>query len=366
MKRLAFIILCLLAMAILPQSAVAFTVTPKNVPSIDLRSNEKVTLAFEVKFASFSSKHDLMITSELKNQECTAQTYNTELQRYVDVQLDKDRSGNWIAYGWVLPSDSSFTLQISLKGTVPDITVTRNITLFMLSETSGGVTVSGGEYKLEKRVVNPAEISTQITGVRSQLQQLKNNISVTAAKGANVTEAQKKYSEAESALTRADSLKTTNFGEAQTQLENARTAITSGQSLLEKATVLNEMEKVEMTMAQVNEMITYFKENRSISVTDSRLVAITNKYDLASRSLSSANNLISTGAYAAAGSDVQQASRFADEAMNLSQSLREEIGEGGLPISINPLYIIAGVIIVVIAIGGYFAYQKFFRWDELG
>lgn len=351
-------------LAFLVNPAVAFTVTPKSVPSADLRSSDKVTLVFEAKFSSFSTKHDLIISSDLKDQELVFQRYDIEFQRYVDVQVDKDRSGNWIVYGWVLP-DNAFTSQITLKGTVPETTVTKNITLFMLTETSGGATVSGGEYKLERRVINPAEIATQISGARTELQQLKNSIAVVAATGANITEAQAKYTEAENALNRADSLKATNFAEAQTQVDRAKSAISAGEALLEKATVLHEMGKVEETMSRVNGMIDYFKVNRSVSVTDARLVAITNKYDLASQSLSSANDLVQTGAYTSARTKVQQAEGFANEALNLSLSLKEELGEGGLP-TINPLFILAGVIIVIIAIAGYFVYQKFFRWDELG
>lgn len=366
MKSLSLLFLFILGACLLVPFTSAFTVTPKNVPTGDLRSNEQVTIVLEVRFASFSTNHNLEIFSNLKDQNLSVERYDPVVDVYHKLTVEQQSATNWLIMGWILPTDSSFSLRMTMSGVVPTVTTTQNITLLMLSETSAGITVSGGEYKLERRVVNPAEISTQITNVRSELAQLKNNISVTAAEGANVTEAQKKYAEAETALNRADSLKTTNFGEAQTQLENARAAISAGQSLLEKAIVLYEMGKVDTTMGQVSEMITYFKVNRSISTTDSRIVAITNKYDLASQSLSSANDLIGTGAYMAARSKVQQASGFADEAMNLSVALREEIGEGGFSIGINPLFIVAGIVIIIIAIGGYFAYKKFFRWDELG
>lgn len=366
MRGVVKILLCMLVFAALLHGANAFTIKPKTVPTTDLRSNDPIQLQFDVSFASFSSTHDIKISSELNNQDCVVQIYSTEFQRYVDLQVDRDRAGDWVVYGWVLPSESSFTIQITLKGTVPQITATRNITLFYLTETAGGATVSGGEYRLERRVVNPQEIAAQVTGLKAELSGLKSNISAAAAGGANTTEAQAKYSEAETAVNRADSLKSSNFNEALSQLDKARSAISAAYSLIEKAKAQYEIEKVRRTMEEVSGMLTYFRENRSVGMTDSRYVAIVNKYDLASQSLSSANDMVTSGAYIQAQTKAREAGSFANESLNLSQAFREELGEGGLPISINPVFVVIVLVLIVAGIAGYLVYKKHFRWDELG
>jgi hypothetical protein len=246
-------------------------------------------------------------------------------------------------------------------------TASGNVTLLQIRELSGESVVSGSEYKIERSVVNPAEITSLITSARTELQSYKDTIATQGGLGVDITAASSKATEADNALAAADSLKSSSFSQASAKITTARTAIQDGYKLLDKAGAQFEINQVEQTMTQVESMVTYFTTNRSISQTDSRLIAITNKYDMASQSISSANDLVSSGNFLNGKAKAIEAARYADEAYNLSVALKTELGEGGFGLpGINPLFLVLGIGIIVIGVAGYFAYRKFFHWDELG
>jgi hypothetical protein len=350
------------------QTASAFSVKEVNIPKADLKSNDNVKVELEMSLVSVTSSHDFQFASDLTGTICVVDRYNDEASQYETLQLDRDRSGNWILLGWILPTqDSSLVLRVTFTGKVPETSSTTNITLLRISELAAGSTVAGGEYILERPVANPQEITATISSVRTDLQKLKQTITTQAGAGVDTSPAASKATEAENALNKADSLKSTSFSQAQAQITSARTAIESGYSLLDKAGAQAEIDTVEKTMAEVEDMISYFTNNRSISQTDTRIVAITNKYDLASQSLSSANDMVNTGNYLGGKAKAVEASKYANDAFNLSTSMKAEIGEGGLPLpGINPLFLVVGIIVVVIGVAGYYAYRRFFHWDELG
>ncbi|MDD1672750.1 MAG: hypothetical protein LUO82_07100, partial [Methanomicrobiales archaeon] len=338
MRKLLVIVMCLVVVGALIQTTSAFSVRQVTVPKTDLKAYDPVKIELEMSFVGLSASHDIQFASDLKNTTCVVQTYNEEIQQYSDIQIDRDRVGNWILYGWVLPSDTSIILKVDFEGTVPAVSSSQNITLLHITEQAGGTTVLGGEYIIERKIINPLEIADQITRVRADSQYLKQNITAIAATGADTSAALAKFNDAQNALNKADSAKSSNITQAQNQLDTASTAITDGYSLLEKAGAQYEIKNVEQTLSQVESKIEYFTVNRSISKTDSRVLAITNKYDLASQSISSANDMIKSGNYIGAKGKAIEAGRYADEAQNLSLAFQKEIGEGGFGLSgINPL-----------------------------
>jgi hypothetical protein len=358
-------ILCLGLLIASVQAASAFTVKEINVPKTDLKANDNVNLELEMSVSGFSSSHDFQISGDLTGTSCVVSSYNEEITQYENVLVDQDRAGNWILLGWVLPTHSSFVLKITYSGKVP-ATSSRNVTLVRISELSAGAVV-GTPYVLERQMVNPQEVTSQITSVRSDLQALKQTITTKAGQGVDTSEASAKANEADSALAKADSLKSSSFSQALTQIDLARTAITNGYTLIDKAEAQQEIDQVEETMSEVESMVTYFTVNRSISQTDSRLIAITTKYDLASQSISTANDLVAAGNYLNGRAKAAEASKYANDAYNLSEVLKKEIGEGGISLpGINPLFLVIGIGVIAIGVVGYFAYRKFFHWDELG
>jgi hypothetical protein len=365
MKKWMKWILCLGVLLFCVQASSALTVKELNVPKTDLKPNDNVNLELQISAASFSNDHDIQITSHLTGISCVVTTYDEEFKRDVEVQVIQERTGNMMLYGWVLPPKSSFTLKVTFNGKVPADYTGQNISLIQISELSSGSLV-GTPYKLERRLVNPQEIASQITNVRTDLQTFKQTIVSQASSGIDTSQASAKAVEAENALNKADSLKSTSFSQAITQIDTARTAIRDGNNLLEKAGAEYEINQVEQTMAEVESMVSYFTVNRSVSQTDSRLVAITNKYDLASQTISSANDLVSSGNYLNGKAKAAEAAKYANDAYDLSTALKTELGEGiGLP-GINPMFLILGLGVIVIGVVGYFAYRKFYHWDELG
>ena len=367
MKEWIKVILCMGLLACCIQAASAFSVKEISVPKADLKANDHVQMELEISIVALASSHDFQFSSDLKDTTCVVETYDEEINEYTNIQVDQDPSGRWLVMGWLLPSDRSFVLKVTFSGTVPEITSTENITMLRISELATGATIAGGEYKIERRVINPADVTSQIASVRVDLQTLRQTINTQAGLGIDTSPANGKLNEAENALTKADSLTSTSFSQALTQLDTAHTAIKDGYSLLDKSAAQYEIDQVKGTMSKVESLVTYFTVNRSISRTDARLIAITSKYDLASQSLSSANDMVSGGNYLGGKAKAVEASQYADDAYNLSTSMKADIGEGGFGLpGINPLFLALGIGVIVIGVVGYFAYRKFFHWDELG
>ncbi|MDD1677829.1 MAG: hypothetical protein LUO93_01425 [Methanomicrobiales archaeon] len=360
-------LLCLMVLFFCVQAASAFTVKQISVPKTDLRANDNVKVELEISMGTFTATHDLQFSSDLNSTVLIAEMYNDETKQYDPIQVTQDRSGKWFILGWLLPSDRSFIVRISFSGTVPSAVTGGNLSVVSISELSGGAVVSGSEYKLERQVINPQEVTSQMTSVRADLQTFKQTIVTQGSTGVDTSAASGKVTEAENALTKADSLKSTSYSQAIVQLDAARNAIKDGYILLDKAGAQHEIDQVEQTMSQVESMVTYFTVNRSISQTDSRLVAITNKYDLASQSISSAHDMVNAGNYLNGKAKALEAAKYANDAYNLSTTMKTELGEGGIALpGINPMFLVLGIGVIAIGVVGYFAYRKFFHWDELG
>jgi hypothetical protein len=367
MKQWMKWILCLVVLLFCVQAALAYTVKVTSAPSTDLKANDNVKVDLEISISSFTSTHFLQFSSDLTGTNCVAQRYHGDTGQYESLQVQQDRTGKWMLLGWLLQSEDSYTLQVTFTGKVPSTISSANVTVLRIQELSGESVISGSEFKIERPVVNPQEITSQIASVRTELQTFKDTITTQGGSGVDITAASGKAKDAENALAAADSLKSSSFSQAAAKITTARTAIQDGYTLLDKAGAQYEINKVEQTMTQVESMVTYFTNNRSISQTDSRMVAITNKYDLASQSLSSANDLVAEGNFLNGKAKAIEASKYADDAYNLSTALKTELGEGGIGLpGINPLFLALGIGVIVLGAVGYFAYRKYFRWDELG
>jgi hypothetical protein len=129
------------------------------------------------------------------------------------------------------------------------------------------------------------------------------------------------------------------------------------------------IQQADTMINSVNGLITEFKVNRSLKESDTRLVPIINKYDLAARTLSSAKNLYEQKSYAAVRSDTSQSLAYATEAWNLSLDLKTELDKGfslpGLPNlgALLPFLLVAAVILIIV---GVIVYRRKMHWDELG
>lgn len=356
--------MCLVLIAALIQASSALSKSGEKVtPSGDLKVNDAVSVSVTISIPRDYS-YNLEFTSNLKNQQLTL-IRPGEGNTTSTIQPIPGRMGTWSLPQWILSDKQSYQIQVSFKGTVDNLSAGKTITLLKIAELEGDIVVS--EYKIERNVINPAEIASSITAVKTDAAKLLQSITTLSTQNISTTAARAKYDEAMNLLNQADSAKTSNISKAQTLLTSAKTAITDGSKLLEKAVVQKEIDSVEAIMDQVDTQITYFKVNRSMSATDPRLLGITGKYDAASTSLAMAKTSLNGGNDAMATTQAADAKVKAQEALNIATNLRKEIGEGGFSLpGINLTYVLIGAGIVVIGVVGFLVYRKFFRWDELG
>lgn len=358
-------ILCLVLIAALIQASSALTKTGEKVtPSGDLKVNDAVSVSLAISIPR-DYEFDLEFSSDLKKQQLTVTRAVEGSNNTITLQAIQKPMGDWSIPAWLLSDKSSYQIQVSFKGTVDNASTGRTIKVLRIAEMDGSTIIS--EYKIERNVINPAEITSSITSAKTDAAKLLQSITTFSAQNISTSAARAKYDEAMNLLNQADAAKTSNFSKAQSLLTSAKTAITDGTKLLDKAVVQKDIDNVNVIMEQVVEQITYFKVNRSLSTTDSRLLGITSKYDAASTSLSMAKTSLNGGNNAMATTQAADAKIKAQEALDLAANLRKEIGEGGFALpGVNPMYLLIGVGIVVIGVAGFLVYRKFFRWDELG
>lgn len=364
MRAIVKWILCLVLIAALIQASSALTKTGEKVtPSGDLKVNDEVSVSLTLSI-SREYEFDLEFSSDLKKQQLTV-TRPGEGNNTLTLQVIQSPMSVWSVPAWLLSDKSSYQIQVSFKGTVDTASTGRTIKVLRIAEMDGSTIIS--EYKIERNVINPAEITSSITAAKTDATKLLQSITTYSAQNISTSAARAKYDEAMNLLNQADAAKTSDFSKAQTLLTSAKTAITDGTKLLEKAVVQKDIDNVEIIMDQIVANVTYFTNNRSLSTTDSRLLGITSKYDAASTSLSMAKTSLNGGNTAMATTQAADAKVKAEEALNLAANLRKEIGEGGFALpGVNPMYLLIGGGIVVIGVAGFLVYRKFFRWDELG
>jgi hypothetical protein len=89
----------------------------------------------------------------------------------------------------------------------------------------------------------------------------------------------------------------------------------------------------------------------------------------AAQAITSAKDSFTSGSYDTARTKASDGNNLANQALNLSLTLKEELGKGfqlpGLPDlgALLPFFIIAAVVLII---AGIIIYRKKTHWDELG
>jgi hypothetical protein len=119
----------------------------------------------------------------------------------------------------------------------------------------------------------------------------------------------------------------------------------------------------------VDGLLKEFTVNRSLKATDPRLGPIITKRDLGARSISDASDQFGAGSYDSARIKANDGLGLANEAWNLSLTLKDELDRGfslpGLP-DLGGLLPFLAIAAIVLIIAGVIIYRKKTRWDELG
>jgi hypothetical protein len=267
--------------------------------------------------------------------------------------------------GWLLsyPEDMSVSVLFTLDGVVPD--TSGALTAIRIREIDEDSEVVGTEYVKTVTVINPAEIAAQIAAVESNLAALKTSIDQRAAAGISVGDAQTYYTAAFNAISSAKSA----TGDVTQYLNTAMSNINEANTALDRAYSQQSIDQTQQIIDSVIGLYNEFTVNRSLKISDPRLVPITQKRDFAISTLSGAKDDQAAGSYASARAKAVEAGVQAQEAWNLSLDLKTELESGffSFNFDLSGILLPLGLILIIVAgVGGVFYWKKYRSWDELG
>ena len=337
-------------------------------PTGDLTAGTNVSVSFKIDMTpsgsdTFPKGDTLQIFTDLNNAKWTV----TMIRDGVEHPVPQEFGRSVYLSGWVLsyPASVQESLRVSLEGSVPSVTRSMNRTIVLVQELDGNnAVIPASIVTRERLIINPTDM-TQNIGVReSDLRIYRTHIDARAQMGINTTAAEQKYS---AALAAIQSAKNADFATAQTSLNTATGLMDEGEKLLDKAWAEKELENAQAPITKTNELITYFRVNKSIT-SDPRLAIVIAKKESADQYLSSARDLHYTGNYAFSRVKAQEAYEKGNESLNEAISFRLALtksgGGGGVSWLNTTTLVIAGVIVVIIAIAGYMLLRKKNRWED--
>jgi hypothetical protein len=266
--------------------------------------------------------------------------------------------------GWELSYPSDVTVDVVLTGKGPQRSSTEEIDAIKIQQLDDDRDpIKNSEYVKSVTIVNTEDKATTIQVREKELAALRTAIDDKAAEGVDTSNAEAKYDEAEAAI---NSARTSSYTTAQTQLDNAGTLIDEAETLLNEAEATKAIGDAQACIDEVEGMITYFKDNRSMG-SDARVMAIETQLDNAQTLLTIAKDKQTSKDYDQACIQAANAEDKANVALADANALKEEIGEGlSFNLSGISTYLIIGVVLVVLVVGGFVLYRRHTKWDELG
>jgi len=373
LTRLIWIIA--LFLMIVPAVSVAYTVNSMQIsPSGALTPGTTVDLSFKVQMPSGSTTaNDIKLYTALEkpkwsyiiyvNGNPTAPTEAGSKTVTVSGFLLTYKSGDDVSVG------------VTLEGTAPSVTATANQTLIQIYDVDANGHASDTKYTQSALVVNINDVTTAIANANSQLSQFRTHIDEKAAMDIDTSAAEAKYNDAQSKITTAQSLPSTQYSDALNYLNVATSTISDGETLLDKAWAEKEISDAQGPINNVDALIAYFQGNSSTS-SDARLSEVITKREVAVSYISAANDALTNGNFAQARAKSEDAYSKGNESYNDALAFKAAVeatwnpfaglGSVGSIFSSSVIFIIVGVIAVVLVIVGIIIYRKRSRWDELG
>ncbi len=382
--------ICLLALTLCCVQAASAGVAVKNLvitPTSDLVSGETpVTAEFILQFTgssgeTFPADDSLVMSTDLEAAEWKMTLVNNGIENPPSTEKGRNVEVN----GWVLSYPSSkneITMKVSLAGTTPKVTASGDATLIRVAEQHNREVVSGTELIRTRFVLNPGEIDSVITKTRADIATFQQEINAQSSQGVATSGAQGKHDEASTAIQSADSA--SSYATAQAYITQAQTAVKDGRALLNKETTQKQISGVDSSIAQTDELITYFKVNRSMS-NDARLAPILAEQERAQDLLSDAKDQMNQGNFDSARQKADEASVKATAAYNSALELRKSLGgegsdptaglvsgiTGGISGGVSgflsiAIYIVIIAVVAVLVVVGVVLFKRRRRWDELG
>ena len=374
MKGLTKWILIAVSLILCMQAVTAFAVSSISVePSGSLTPGTPVIVSFRVDLSgagaeTFTSGNELQMSTDLDSSKWT---YALVLDGVVAEQ--PSNTGRVLSVsGWVLayPSSMEESLRVTLEGIAPAVSQTTNKTLIKIQEIdSHNNILTSSVVERTAVVVNIAEVQSKVTEKESALQTYRSHIDEKSALGVDTAAAEAKYSDAQQKINTAKGLPSTQYALAYSNLNAAQTAIDEGETALDRAWAENEVTNAQVPINNVDNVIAWFKGNKS-TADDAQLATIITKREVAVSYLSTANDEISNGNYALARVKAQDAFNKGNESYTDALARKKVLESGwqlpSLPKLPGGIFLIVGIIVVVLAVVGYIIYRKRSRWDELG
>jgi hypothetical protein len=345
-------------------------------PSGDLVSGQsRASASFIILLSSsggytFDNNHVLSMDTELDN---PTWTYSIVMDG-IENPSKTEVGPNIHLSGWELsyPSDREISVKVKMEGTAPQVDVSKEQIVFRVRELDNrNAVVSGTEVVKKKMVLNPESIGENATSEAAALANLKERIDRLAAAGVDVSAAETKYSQADAYLRSAQS--NSDYVKAQSDLTQAQNLINDLKSSVPVMEAQKSIADAESTIGQTEELITYFKVNKSMG-SDARLMPIIASWDIASERLTTAKDLYSEGKYDEAAKKADEATQKGNEVLATAQDLKEKVDAnpfsaiGGMFSGLASLALTIGIIIVVVVlvVVAIILFRRRRRWDELG
>ena len=335
-------------------------------PTGDLTSGTNVSVSFKIDLTpsgseTFPKDNTLQIFTDLNTPKWTAALITNGIENPQPLE------GGQSIYlsGWILsyPSSTQESIRVTLEGTVPSVTKSMNKTIVLVQELDGRNTViPASVVTRERTIINPMDITQDLEVREADLRIFRLHIDNRSQMGINISAAEEKFNAAQSAVQLA---RKTNYSASQAALNNVTGFIEEGEKLLEKAWAVKELETAQAPITKTNDLITFFKVNMSIT-SDPRLAIVIAKKESAEQYLSSAKDLLYLGNYAFSRQKAKEAFEKGNESLNDATNFKLELTKtGGSTSWLNTTtLIIVGVIVVIIAIAGYFLLRNKNRWEE--
>ena len=374
LKRLIWIIA--LFLVIVPAVSVAsYTVNSMSVsPSGTLVPSTTVDLSFTIQLASGTTEsNSLQLYTQLNNPKWSYVINVNGVANGLTGASSKTVTINSFLLNYKSGDDVS--VGVTLEGTAPTVTQTSNQTLVQINEVDSNGNLGNTPYTLSTLVVNTNDVTTAIANANSQLSQFRTDIDEKAAMNIDTSAAEAKYNDAQTQITQAQSLPTTQYTVALNDITTATSTISDGETLLDKSWAESEVATAQEPVNNVDALIAYFQGNTS-TANDARLSTIITEREIAVSYISAANDAVTSGNFAQARAKAEQAYTEGNQSYNDALTFKAAVeatwnplaglGSVGSIFSSSVLIIVVGVIAVVLIIVGIIIYRKRSRWDELG
>jgi len=260
-------------------------------------------------------------------------------------------------------------VRVTLEGVAPPVDKTANKTLIRIQEyDTNGKAITSSQVERTAQVINTEQVAQTIASADAELQVYRTHIDEKSALGVDTSVGEAKYNEAQEKIDSARSRQSNQYAEAQGDLTAATAAIKDGDTALEKAWAEYEVAAAQVSINNVDAIISWFKGNTS-TANDQQLPTIITKREVAVSYISNANDNIAGGSYAQARQKAQDAFLKGNESYTEALARQKQLMSGWIP-SLPKINSTVGIIIAIVAVilvvVGVIIYRKRSQWDELG